>query len=78
MTTVQGILRNALDLRNEERAELALRLMESLEEQPTDDIEAAWAREVRDRVEALRRGAASTRPAVEVFREARERLAAGK
>ncbi len=75
MSTNRAILQTVLDLPDEERAELALRLVESLDGEPADDVEAAWAAEVRDRVDALRRGDARSRPAADVFREARERLA---
>ncbi len=75
MSSNRAILETALDLPDEERAELALRLVESLDGEPADDVEAAWAAEVKDRVEALRRGDAHTRPADEVSREAREHVA---
>ncbi len=75
MSSNRAILQTALDLPDKERAELALRLVESLDGEPVEGVEAAWAAEVRDRVDALRRGEARTRPAKDVFREARERLA---
>ncbi len=75
MSSNCAILQTALDLPGKERAELALRLVESLNREPADDVEAAWAAEVKDRVDALRRGEARTRLAAHVFREARERLA---
>ncbi len=75
MSSDRAILQTVLDLPDKERAELALRLVESLDGAPADDVEAAWAAEVKDRVDALRRGEARTRPAADVFREARERLA---
>ena len=72
MSTTGAILQDALGLPIEERAELALRILESLEGEPSeDDVEPAWAAEVKHRVEALRRGEASTRPAADVFRDAR-------
>ena len=71
----RAILQTALDLPDKERAELALRLVESLDGESAHDVEAAWAAEVKDRVDALRRGEARTRPAADVFREARARLA---
>ena len=75
MNSTRTILKTALDLPDTERAELALRLVESLDGEPAADVEAAWASEVTQRVEALRRGEARTRPAADVFREARRRLA---
>jgi len=76
MTKTHSILQDALDLTADQRAEVALRLMESLDEEPEADVEAAWAAEVKVRVEALRRGELSTRPAADVFRDAREKLTA--
>ncbi len=75
MSSNRGVLQSALDLPTRQRAELALRLVESLDGEQADDVEAAWAVEVKDRVEALRRGEARSRPAADVFREARARLA---
>ncbi len=75
MDSNRAILQTALGLPEDQRAELALRLVESLDGQPATDVEAAWAVEVKERVDALRRGEARTRPAADVFREARERLA---
>ncbi len=71
MSSNRAILQTALDLPEKERAELALRLVESLDGEPEDDVEADWAAEVEDRVAALRRGKARCRPATDVFREAR-------
>ncbi len=72
MSSNRAILQTALDLPGNERAVLALRLVESLDGEPADDVAAAWAVEMKDRVDALRRGEAGTRPAADVFREARE------
>lgn len=74
MNSAHAILQTALDLSDTERAELALRLVESLDGKSTADVESAWASEVTERVETLRRGEARTRPAADVFREARARL----
>ena len=54
-----ALLQAALSLPEDERAELALRLVESLDA-ASDDAEAAWATEVVDRVEALHAGRAVT------------------
>ncbi len=69
MSSNRAILRTALDLPVEERAELALRLVESLDGEPAGDVEVPWAAEVEDRVDALRRGETRTYPAADVFRE---------
>jgi len=74
MSTADILLQDVLGLPTKKRAEFALRIMESLEGEPTQDVEAAWAAEVRDRVLALRAGKASTRPAADVFSDARKML----
>lgn len=74
MSTADLLLQDVLGLPTKKRAELALRIMESLDGEPSQDVEAAWAAEVRDRVDALRAGEASTRPAAEVFSDARRML----
>ncbi len=71
MSTADILLQDVLGLPTKKRAEFALRIMESLEGAPAQNIEASWAAEVRDRVEALRAGTASTRPAADVFSDAR-------
>ena len=53
---------------------MALRLVESLDGEQAGEVEAAWAVEVKDRVDALRKGAAQARPAADVFRDARARI----
>jgi len=74
MSTADILLQDVLGLPTKKRAELALRIMESLDGEPSQDVEAAWAAEVRDRVDALRAGKASTRPAADVFSDARRML----
>lgn len=55
--TAASILRSALDLGQEERAEVAAALLESLEpEVDENEIELAWRAEVRRRVESIDRG----------------------
>ena len=55
----------------EERARLAEVLLESLQESPLADIEAAWEREIEERVAAYDRGELQTFSAEDVFAEAR-------
>jgi putative addiction module component (TIGR02574 family) len=55
----------------EERARLAEVLLESLQDAPLADIEAAWEREIEQRVAAYDRGEIQTISAEEVFAEAR-------
>jgi putative addiction module component (TIGR02574 family) len=55
----------------EERARLAEVLLESLQDAPIAEIEAAWDREVQQRVAAYDRGELQTVSAEDVFAEAR-------
>ena len=56
MTRAQILLQEALTLPDEERAEIAGALLESLEPQPDEDVETAWRQEVAARVAALEAG----------------------
>lgn len=55
----------------EERARLAEVLLESLQETPLSEVEAAWQIEIEERVAAYDRGELTTHPAEDVFAEAR-------
>ena len=55
----------------EDRSGLVELLVESLHEPPLAEVEAAWAVEIRRRVEAYDRGGVETFAAEEVFAEAR-------
>jgi putative addiction module component (TIGR02574 family) len=68
--TTSDLLNNALRLTTAERAELAAELLASLDGEPEDDVEAAWAAEIPRRVERVRSGQAKGRP----WSEVRERL----
>lgn len=57
-----------------ERARLAQRLIESLDEE--SEVEEAWAAEIKKRLEALDRGEIDSIPAEEVIAEARRRVEA--
>jgi putative addiction module component (TIGR02574 family) len=54
----------------EERAKLAESMLESLHS-PLAEIEAAWAKEIEQRVAAFDRGEIPAHPAEDVFAEAR-------
>jgi putative addiction module component (TIGR02574 family) len=56
--TTQRLLDEALDLPDSERAELAARLIESLDAAEQDDVDAAWAAEIESRCAALDSGEA--------------------
>ena len=55
----------------EDRARLADVLLESLQETPLAEVEAAWNREITERIAAHARGDLQTIPAEDVFAEAR-------
>ena len=61
-----------LSLPKDERARLAERLIASLDEDP--EIEAAWAAEIRRRLDAIDRGEVDMIPAEDVLAEARRRV----
>ncbi len=60
------ILSNAMRLSTAERAELAAELLASLDGEPEEEVEAAWAAEIQRRVERVRSGTAKGRPWPEV------------
>ena len=68
------MLKRALALTAEERAELAGSLLESLEGAPDDPaaVEAAWNEEIARRIEDLDSGRAQTVP----WKEVRQRISA--
>lgn len=51
--TLQDLYREASELSENERAELAGLLLESLESEPEADVEAAWAEEIERRVREI-------------------------
>lgn len=64
-----------LALSRRERADLALRLIRSLDEGAEEDVDAYWKEELVRRSQQIDSGEAELIPAEEVFRKARERLA---
>ena len=68
--TTDEILNNAMRLSTTDRAELAAALLASLDGEPDDAVEAAWAAEIQRRAERVRSGEAKGRP----WSEVRERL----
>lgn len=61
------ILKEALSLPPGERAEIAERLLSSLDTPDRRKIDALWANEVEDRLDAYERGEIETIPAKQVF-----------
>ncbi len=64
----------ALRLDPKSRARLAERLLESLESLSPEENARIWAEEAQRRADALEAGTLSSRPADDVFREARARI----
>jgi putative addiction module component (TIGR02574 family) len=70
-STAQSVLQDALKLPEEDRAEIATRLIASLDAESDESREAvqqAWAAEIERRCEALDAGAVTTRSWEEVRR----------
>ena len=65
---------SALKLDEKHRAELAKRLLESLEDPIDDDVEQAWIDEIENRKKQLETGKVSTIPADKVLKKARKLL----
>ena len=72
-TLLDELSRKALALTLEERAELAQRLLESIERESDPEVQAAWKTEIADRIARYERGEARLIPAEEVFAAARQR-----
>ena len=64
----------ALKLDPRGRARLAGRLLDSLETLSPEENARLWAEEAQRRLEAIDSGALSSRPADDVFRDARARI----
>lgn len=74
MATREELEAKVLELPTADRAALARRLMESLDESGIGDYDAEWIAEAERRYAEYRRGLVETRPAEQVLREARARL----
>ena len=70
---VERLAQEALALSDQERAELARKLLVSLEDVPDEGVDAAWDTEIKERVDRIREGTAQGRPAEGVFRDIRAR-----
>ena len=67
------LAQDALTLSDQERAELAHKLLISLDGVPDEGAEEAWDQEIAKRVQKIRDGAAKGRPADQVFRDIKSR-----
>ena len=72
--TNKQVENEALKLRPEARAELAEKLLRSLEDLSDEEIERLWADEAVRRDAELDAGTASMRDAEDVFKDARARI----
>jgi hypothetical protein len=73
MVAPDDLVKRALALPEQARAELALRLLETLAE-PTDIDDAAWVADVEGRADRFLSGESRGVAAADVFREAEARL----
>ena len=73
-TQAEHLLQTALSLPPSERAEIAASLIESLDEEANADVEAAWAEEIKRRLESIDKGEVQLVPWDDVIRSMRERL----
>lgn len=72
--TIEQITHEALTLPESARAQLAHALLESLDAAPAEPgVEEAWEQEVARRMDRVREGTATGRPAEVVFGELRAR-----
>jgi len=72
-TTVEQLAQDALTLSDRERAELAHKLLVSLDGVAEEGAEEAWDQEIAKRVQKIRDGTAKGRPAEEVLRDIESR-----
>lgn len=72
--TIEQVETEALKLEPKARAELAEKLLKSLEELSEEQIEQLWAEEALRRDAQLDASAASMRDAEDVFRDAQTRI----
>lgn len=69
----QRIVRAALSLPEADRADLADKLLLSLDPSGQNEIDALWAREAESRIDAYERGEITAIPGEEVFSAIRAR-----
>lgn len=72
--TLDEVLREALELSEEDRAHLAAVLIESLEDKPDPGVEAAWDEEISRRIDDIEAGTLKTVPWEEVRQKLRDQL----
>jgi len=72
------VLEEALTLPPPERADLAVTLLDSLDEQEDEGVEQAWAHEIERRIQDVESGAVKMMPWSEARRRLRARLDAAR
>lgn len=73
-SVLSDLKKKASQLSEQERAELALSLIESLDGPSDSDVEQAWRKEIERRVAQVERGEVQLIPGEEVFARVRRRL----
>jgi putative addiction module component (TIGR02574 family) len=71
--TVEKLAQDALTLSHRERAELAHKILVSLEDVAEENVDEAWDIEIAKRVDRIKEETAKGRPAKEVFKDIRAR-----
>ncbi len=71
--SIEEVVNAALALPPEAKARLAEDLLASLDNAHRKEIDAAWAEEAEDRIDAFNRGELKAIPGDQVLRELRER-----
>jgi putative addiction module component (TIGR02574 family) len=66
---VKSVLHDALMLSEKDRAEIAAKLLDSLDSDEEDEIEAAWAVEIQKRLDELDQGKVKTIPSNKAWKE---------
>ena len=74
MTTAERLLKEAMQLSSDEREQLAMELLASIEKEPGYD--AAWEAEIERRLKEIDDGTVEMIPGEQVMTELRERLRA--
>ena len=75
MSSPAPLLEQLLALPAADRAEIAEKLLKSLDDLQPDEAEALWAQEIAARVDALRKGEAVTHDAFEALDDIEQELA---
>ena len=74
MSSIDRLLKEAVELPEDQRLTLAHRLLVSSEPPASDEIEHAWDAAIRDRIRRYDEGSTLARPAGDVFAELDRRL----